>query len=240
MAATSTSEPSLMEGPAARPAPSRSPVSPPALPPDDELIPRLLAGDGRAFALIVDAWSPSLLRLARVYVRSEALGEEVVQESWQAVVTGLERFERRSSLKTWVFTILANRARTRAVREARTVPMSALGSADGDGPSLDPNRFASGGGWLRKPTSWEVHSPESLVLAQEGAQLIETTLANIPPMQRAVVVLRDIEGVSSEQACNLLDISESNQRVLLHRGRARLRKALTRHLTGEEDSTEEP
>ncbi len=209
-------------------------MSPSELPPDDVLIPRLLAGDSRAFALVLDAWSPSLLRLARVYVRSEALGEEVVQEAWQAVITGLSRFERRSSLKTWVFTILANRARTRAVREARTVPMSALGRADSDGPSLDPERFASGGGWLQKPTSWDVHSPESRLLAEEGARVIERTLATIPPMQRAVVVLRDIEGVSSGEVCNLLEISESNQRVLLHRGRRKLRAALSQHLTGEE------
>ncbi len=200
--------PSLGESPASPR--SRRPVRKAELPSDDELVPRLLKGESRAFELILDAWSPSLLRLARVYVRSEALGEEVVQEAWQAVVTGLPRFEGRSSLKTWVFTILANRARTRAVREARTVPMSALGSSSGDGPSIDPERFASGGGWLQKPTSWDVHSPESLLLAQEGARVVEETLAMIPPMQRAAVVLRDIVGVTSEEACNPLGISESN------------------------------
>jgi RNA polymerase sigma-70 factor, ECF subfamily len=237
MAVTVLEIPSSMgrtAGPAAHP---RRPVSKADLPIDDELIPRLLAREGRAFEIILDAWSPSLLRLARVYVRSDALAEEVVQESWQAVVTGLARFERRSSLKTWVFTMLANRARTRAVREARTVPMSALGSGS-DGSTLDPERFASGGGWLQRPTSWEVHSPESLLLAIEGARVIEETLAAIPPMQRAAVVLRDIEGVSSAEACNLLDISESNQRVLLHRGRSRLRSALSKHLTGEEADSE--
>ncbi len=206
----------------------------PPLPADDELIPRLLAGESRAFAAMLDAWSPSLKRVARVYVRTEALAEEVVQEAWQAVLTGLPRFERRSSLKTWVFTILANRARTRAVREARTVPLSSLSSKDSDGPTMDPERFASGGGWLNKPASWDVDSPEDLFMAREGADLISQTLDSIPEMQRAVVLLRDVEGVSSIDACNLLEISESNQRVLLHRGRAKLRKALARHLTGEE------
>jgi len=200
--------------------------------PDDELIPALLRGEHAAFAQLLDAWSPSLKRLARSYVRSEALADEVVQETWKAVITGLPRFEGRSSLKTWVFTILANRARTRAGREARTVPMSAVGSQDDDSPIMDPDRFASGGGWLRPPSSWDVDSPESLVLAKEGAKVIEEALATIPTMQRAVVILRDVEGVSAEDACNLLGVSESNQRVLLHRGRAKLRAALSRHLAG--------
>jgi len=202
-----------------------------ALPGDDELIPALAAGDGRAFAAVLDAWSPSMLRVARGYVRSDALAEEVVQEAWQAVLTGLKRFEGRSSLKTWVFTILANRARTRAVREARTVPLSALG--DDDGAPLNLERFASGGGWLQKPSSWDVDSPESLMLAHEGSSVVETELAKIPPMQAAVVILRDVQGLSSVDVCNLLEVSESNQRVLLHRGRARLRTALAHHLAGD-------
>lgn len=206
----------------------------PPLTPDHELIPALLRGESAAFALLLDAWSPSLKRLARGYVRSEALADEVVQETWKAVITGLPRFERRSSLKTWVFTILANRARTRAGREARTVPMSAVGSPDDDGPAMDADRFASGGGWLRPPDRWDVDSPESLVLAKEGAQVIEQALAELPTMQRAVVILRDVEGVSAEDACNLLGVSESNQRVLLHRGRTKLRAALARHLDGED------
>jgi RNA polymerase sigma-70 factor, ECF subfamily len=208
---------------------------------DDELIPALILGDQRAFAEMLDAWSPSLKRLARAYVRSEALADEVVQETWKAVITGLPRFERRSSLKTWVFTILANRARTRAVRESRTVPMSALGGGgpSDEAPAMDPDRFASGGGWLRPPSSWEVDSPESLLLAKEGAAVIERVLTAIPPMQRAVVVLRDVEGITSEDACNLLGISESNQRVLLHRGRSKLRAALAAHLDGEDEPTEE-
>ena len=204
----------------------------PPLGPDTELIPALLRGESQAFADILEAWSPGLKRLARSFVRSEALADEVVQETWKAVITGLPRFEGRSSLKTWVFTILANRARTRSVREARTVPMSSVGSADDEGPSMDPDRFASGGGWLRPPNSWDVDSPESLMLAREGAQVIEDALALLPTQQRAVVILRDMEGVSAEEACNLLGVSESNQRVLLHRGRSKLRAALARHLDG--------
>lgn len=203
------------------------------IPPDEQLIPRLLAGEAGAFGLILDAWSSSMLRVARQYVRSEALGEEVVQESWQAVVTGLRRFEGRSSLKTWVFTIVANRARTRAVREARTVPLSALGDGDDGGPAVAPERFASGGGWLHGPQGWDVESPETLFLAHEGAAVIEREFALVPPMQASVVILRDIEGLSPVEVCNLLDITESNQRVLLHRGRGRLRRALERHLQGE-------
>ena len=206
----------------------------PTMSPDEELIPALLAGDSQAFAHILDAWSPSLKRLARSFVRSEALADEVVQETWKAVITGLPRFEGRSSLKTWVFTILANRARTRSVREARTVPMSSVGSPDDESPSMDPDRFASGGGWLRPPNSWDVDSPESLILAREGAQVIEEALATLPTQQRAVVILRDMEGVSAEDACNLLGVSESNQRVLLHRGRSKLRAALAHHLDGED------
>ncbi len=214
-------------------------ATPAQLPPDGELIDALLAGDERAFRAILRAWSSGLRRLARSFVRSDDVADEVVQDTWRAVLTGLPRFQRRSSLKTWVFTIVANRARTRAVREARTLPMSALGSPDSDGgPAVAPDRFASGGGWISPPSSWDVDSPESLFLAREGAALIEEVLATIPPMQRAVVLLRDVEGVSSKDACNLLEISESNQRVLLHRGRARLRAALENHLAAGATTTD--
>ena len=211
----------------------RTTGSVPPLGPDTELIPALLRGESQAFADVLDAWSPGLKRLARSFVRSEALADEVVQETWKAVITGLPRFEGRSSLKTWVFTILANRARTRSVREARTVPMSSVASSDEDSPAMDPDRFASGGGWLHPPNSWDVDSPESLMIAREGAQVVEEALATLPTQQRAVVILRDMEGVSAEEACNLLGLSESNQRVLLHRGRSKLRAALARHLEGE-------
>lgn len=188
-------------------------------------MPALLAHDERAFAAILDAWSSGMRRLARRFCRSDDVADEVVQESWKAVILGLPRFERRSSLKTWIFTIVANRARTRAAREGRTVPLSALGSADEDG-SLDADRFASGGGWLRPPANWDVDSPESLTLALEGSGLVTRSLEALPPMQATVVTLRDVDGLGSKEVCNLLEISESNQRVLLHRGRAKLRAAI--------------
>ncbi len=222
----------------APPKPSRRPSVRGPLPPDDELVPALLEGDDRAFALILDSWSPGLRRLARRFCRSDDVADEVVQETWKAVITGLPRFEGRSSLKTWVFTIVANRARTRATREGRTVPLSSIGSADEDG-GLDADRFASGGGWLRPPSGWAVDSPESLTLALEGSGLVSRVLEGIPPMQATVVTLRDVDGLGSKEVCNLLEITESNQRVLLHRGRARLRAAIEEWLAGEANQAED-
>lgn len=211
----------------------------PAGPSAEEL--RLLAalrqGDEKAFAQLVERYHSSLTRLARLYVPSQAVAEEVVQETWLGVLQGLERFEGRSSLKTWIFRILMNRARTRGEREARMIPFSVAFSADGapDEPAVDPERFLPAdhpqwpGHWASAPQPWNV-SPEELALSAETRGLIESAIAALPPAQREVITLRDVEQWTSEEVCNALELSETNQRVLLHRARAKVRRALEVHL----------
>jgi RNA polymerase sigma-70 factor (ECF subfamily) len=207
----------------------------PARPPAGEvaLLRSLREGDERAFAELVDRLGPSMLRVAGVYVSSRAVAEEVVQEAWLAVLTGLERFEGRSSLKTWIFHIVANKARTRAQREGRTVPFSSLGGDGGGGPSVDPERFTDEGGgkghWVAPPQSLE-RVPEERLLVRETRERIAAAIAELPAAQRAVISLRDVEGLSAEEACGVLDVSEGNQRVLLHRARSKVRAALESYI----------
>jgi RNA polymerase sigma-70 factor, ECF subfamily len=195
-------------------------------------------GDEAAFSALVDRYHGPLLRLAMAFVPSHAVAEEVVQETWLGVVEGLSRFEGRSSLKTWIYRILINRAKTRGVRESRTVPFSPLGaSAEGaDETAVDPSRFRSTGYWIdhwaEPPGVWDNNTPEKLLLSQEGLAQIEKAIAALPPTQRQVITLRDVEGLSSGEVCNILAISETNQRVLLHRARSRVRRALARYLEG--------
>lgn len=202
------------------------------------LVRALRAGDERAFAELIDRLGPALLRLARFYVRDRAVAEEVVQETWLSVLEGIERFEGRSSLKTWVFRILANRAKTRAEREARTVPMSALaGAAPDDEPSVEPERFRStddrwAGHWASPPVSWSA-LPENRLLSKETINCIRSLIAALPPAQREVIALRDVEGWPSDEVCALLGLSEVNQRVLLHRARSKVRAGLERYLADE-------
>ena len=198
---------------------------------DTELVDRLRAGDSDAFAELVEDWSPLMLRLARTYVSTQASAEEIVQESWLAVIRGLDRFEGRSSLRTWVFRILSNQAKTRGVREARTVPWSSLVPEE-QGPTVDPGRFRGPGdqwpgGWTveGRPTAWEP-SPESSAIAGEIRGRLAVALAELPERQRTVVSLRDVHGLSSDEVCEALGITTANQRVLLHRGRAGLRASL--------------
>lgn len=197
---------------------------------DRERVAALRRGDQQAFAEIVDAWSPALLRVAQLHVPSHAVAEEVVQEAWLAVLRGLDRFEERSSLRTWVYRILVNKAKTRGVRDARTVPASSL---DPDhGPTVDPARFRGAddpypGHWRSSPLTWP--SPEDGAVAAETRRQLAAALAGLPARQRVVVTLRDVAGHTSEQVCELLSISAANQRVLLHRGRATLRAALEQH-----------
>jgi RNA polymerase sigma-70 factor, ECF subfamily len=173
-----------------------------------------------------------LLRLALLYVTSRAVAEEVVQETWLAVVTGLERFEGRSSFKTWLFRILTNKAKTRGQRESRSVPFSALAvDGDEDEAAVHVDRFLGpnsrhAGHWAAPPRG----VPEERLLAGEARARIESAIAALPPNQRAVITLRDVEGLSAEEACNVLGISETNQRVLLHRGRAKVRAAFEEYL----------
>jgi RNA polymerase sigma-70 factor (ECF subfamily) len=172
-----------------------------------------------------------------LYVPSRAVAEDVAQEVWLGVVRGIGRFEGRSSLRTWIFRILANQARTRARREARSVPFSSLAGPGGDGPTVDPDRFlgadhpAFPGHWASPPRSWE-GMPEQELLAGETRERVQNAIDMLPASQRAVISLRDVEGWSSPEVCDLLDISEGNQRVLLHRARATVREALEEYLDG--------
>src|SRR5690242_3194034 len=195
------------------------------------LIDRLQRGDEAAFTWLVDAYSPSLKRLALVFVSVDAVAEEVVQETWLAVLTGIARFEGRSSLKTWLFKILTNRAKTRAVREKRTVQFSELGPEDGGGPAVSPERFLPAddpsfpGHWSTPPHAW-AGTIEQAVLRRETMEVLRRGLENLPRSQRTVVMLRDVEGWPADEVCAALELSEANQRVLLHRGRSRPRAIL--------------
>jgi RNA polymerase sigma-70 factor (ECF subfamily) len=201
-----------------------------------ELLDLLRAGNRQAFAELVDAWSPVLLRVALRHVSTRASAEDVVQDTWLAVIGQLDRFEGRSSLRTWVFRILENQATTRGVREARAVPWSSAFASDGgcphSGPTVDPGRFRGPddrwpGGWTPagRPTRWEP-PPEEAAAAAEIRRDLGAALDELPERQRAVVELRDVHGLSSEEVCTRLGLSAGNQRILLHRGRARLRARL--------------
>jgi RNA polymerase sigma-70 factor (ECF subfamily) len=199
---------------------------------DRALVASLRAGDEQTFTTLVDGWSGWMLRLAREHVPTPSAAEEVVQETWLAVLEGLGRFRGESSLRTWVYRILLNQARRRGVREHRTVPFTSLGAGD-TGPTVDPDRFQSAaephpGGWRRAPEEW----PEHAALNREVHEVVSTALADLPPRQRVVVALRDLDGLGSDEVCDLLGISTGNQRVLLHRGRAVVRAALERYLAG--------
>jgi len=201
---------------------------------DRALIARLLAGDEAAFAGLIEEHHGRLVRLARSFVKDQATAEEVVQETWIGVLNGLGTFEGRSALKTWIFRILVNRAKTRGVREARSVRFSSLGDPEGDGePAVDPTRFGPHGMWADPPRRWEDDTPEAVLLREEARQRLEQAIEELPPRQRMVLVLRDIEGVPAEEVCNILEIAETNQRVMLHRARSALHRALERYLEEE-------
>ncbi len=193
---------------------------------DPDLLARLRDGDEAAFASVVRDWSPAMLRVARTFVNSHASAEEVVQETWLAVVRGLDGFQGRAMLRTWVFRILANQARKRGKSESRTMLVEELDA----GPTVDPSRFQGRDG--RHPGHWRDEqtpvewSPEPAALADEFRDMLAGELTSLPQRQRAVVELRDVHGLDSAEVCTLLDVSVANQRVLLHRGRARLRAAL--------------
>jgi len=199
---------------------------------EKDVVQRLREGDEAAFTHLVETYHAPLTRFALLFVGDRSVAEEVVQDTWMAVLSGLDTFEGRSALKSWIFSILANRAKTRGVREKRTVAFSDLAPADtDDGPAVDPDRFASSGGWLAPPTRWDHNTPESQLLHAETLAVAKQALEALPPNQRAVVTLRDVEGLDAAEVCNILDVSETNQRVLLHRGRAKVRAALERHMS---------
>jgi RNA polymerase sigma-70 factor, ECF subfamily len=196
---------------------------------EEDLVDRLRAGDEAAFSELVRRYQRLMLRVARGYVRTDAIAEEVVQEAWIAVVRGIERFEGRSSFRTWLLRIVANRAMTHGVKEARSVPFASL--ADEDEPAVSPERFRpagepGAGAWSAPPEPW----PEDRLLASETRAVISRAIDELPGLQRAVVSMRDVEGWSSEEVREALGISASNQRVLLHRGRQRVRAALEQYL----------
>jgi RNA polymerase sigma-70 factor (ECF subfamily) len=200
------------------------------------LVDALSAGDEQAFAWLLDRYDGSLRRAARMYVASAATADEVVQETWVAVIRGLPRFERRSSLKTWLYRILMNIARTHGVREHRSVPFSSAPAAmrEGDEPAVDPDRFRPlddqyPRGWRSFPPAWE-QLPEQQLLSGELLDQVGKALETLPAAQREVVTLRDLEGWSAAEVCNALAISETNQRVLLHRGRMKLRRVCEEYL----------
>jgi RNA polymerase sigma-70 factor, ECF subfamily len=186
---------------------------------DVELVARLRSGDEDAFREIVSRYHTSLLRLAQTMVPTRAVAEEVVQDTWLGLVRGIHRFEGRSSLRTWLFHVLVNRARSTGARERRpTMGVTA-------GPTVDPSRFGPKGNWADPPVPWPDEVDDRLVAA-DLARRIRPRIDELPEMQRQVVTLRDVEGLDATEVCKLLDISEGNQRVLLHRGRARLRGVL--------------
>ena len=202
---------------------------------ESELVDRLRAGDERAFEALVERFHPTMLAVAQHHVRTRAVAEEVVQEAWLGVLKGLDRFEGRSSLKTWILRILVNTAKTRGVREARTVPYSSL-APEGEEPAVEPGRFRGPddpfpGHWRAYPGDWH-RLPEQALTEGETLKVVIGAIEALPPAQRTVIALRDIQGCDSEEVCALLDVSEGNQRVLLHRARSKVRAALERHLDG--------
>jgi RNA polymerase sigma-70 factor, ECF subfamily len=208
---------------------------------EQRLLAGLRTGDERAFVELVERYGASLLRVALLFVATRAVAEEVVQETWLAVFAGIDRFEGRSSFKTWLFRILTNRAKTRAVREARSVPFSALAGAEagGDEPAVEPDRFLPPdhprwpGHWATSPRSW-AETPEKRLLGSETRRVIRESIDALPPVQRAVIRLRDIEGFESDEVCAALELSDGNQRVLLHRARSRVRAALDEYFEAAE------
>ena len=192
-------------------------------PDDRRLVAALLNGDEQAFGELVERYNGALLRLALMYVRSRSAAEEVVQDTWLGVLRGLPAFEGRSSLKTWIFRILVNQARTRGVRESRSVPFSAL--AGEDGPAVDPDRFLPDGAWESPPRSVD-GLPDAVLLSAEARALVLMAIDELPPRQRDVITLRDVEGWSAAEVREALDLTEANERVLLHRARAKVRARL--------------
>ena len=216
-------------------------MTPPALPPDEELL-RRLQRDEATFVMVLDAWSPGMLRLARSFVTTRASAEEVLQDTWLAVVGGLSSFQGRSSLRTWVYRILVNTAKRRGQRESRTVVSSSWepDQAELGEPTVDPRRFQDAtedypGHWRAFPQPWP--SPEGAALQAEVRGQVQDALDALPARQRVVVTLRDVEGYTSDEVCVILGISAANQRVLLHRGRAAVRGTLEEYFASGEAST---
>jgi RNA polymerase sigma-70 factor (ECF subfamily) len=205
---------------------------------DLRLVERLRAGDESAFMMLVERYRPAMLRIARMYVSTAAVAEEVVQDAWVGVLRGLDGFQGRSSLRTWIFRILVNTAKTRGQREARSVPFSSVWAPDPEAePAVELDRSLGGdarwpGHWASPPETWRT-VPEERLLAKETLARVAAAIEALPPNQREVIRLRDVLGWTSGEVCNALDVSETNQRVLLHRARAKVRRALESYLAEE-------
>jgi RNA polymerase sigma-70 factor, ECF subfamily len=193
---------------------------------DRELLERLRAGEEQAFVLLVSRHHATMLRIAGSFVASPAVAEEVVQDTWLGVLRGLDQFAGRSSFKTWLIRILVNRARTTGMREHRSVAVADAG------PVVDRARFDASGAWMSPPQHW-VEDSDDRLLAEGLADTIHAALAELPARQRQVVMLRDVDGLSGQEVCEALELSEANQRVLLHRGRSQLRQALESEMAGQ-------
>ena len=204
---------------------------------DAALVERLRRRDETAFAMLIDRYHMQLVRLAMMYVPSQAVAEEVVQDTWIAVLQGIDRFEGRSSLKTWLFRILVNQSKRRGERESRTVPFAALTPRDDDGEAdVSPDQFIPAGQrwaghWAVLPHDWH-DTPEDRLLSDETRAMVQQAIDALPANQRLVITMRDVNGLAPEEICNVLSISETNQRVLLHRARSKVRARLERYLEG--------
>jgi RNA polymerase sigma-70 factor (ECF subfamily) len=226
----------LLACPAAGLAPDFTPVPLPSetarsVPEDQALLAELKSGGEVAFTAFVRRHHPQLVRVALAFVPSRAVAEEVAQETWVAVLEGLESFEGRSSVRTWLFRILANRAKTRGVRERRSVPAGSLGLGESeDSPAVAEGRFGPNGHWAVPPRAWQEESADQVLSNRRAVASLLEALSGLPESQRAVVTLRDVEGLDAAEVCSVLGITETNQRVLLHRGRSKLRAFLEAHM----------
>jgi len=204
-------------------------------PADAQLISALIEGDETAFEYLIDTYQASLVRVAMFYVNDRAIAEDVVQDTWIGVLHGIKRFEGRSSLKTWIFSILTNRAKARAEKEGRH-PAIAFGELETDEPAVEPDRFQSEqdaypGHWKTGVDDWDA-VPEAKMLSAETLAVVDSAIEALPENQKAVIRLHDIDGLTAQEICNILDLSETNQRVLLHRARSKVRRALEGYLKG--------
>ena len=203
--------------------------------PDEQIVAALRAGDERTFRELFERHYAAMKRLARGYVQSDAVAEEIVQETWLAILTGIDRFEGRSALGTWMFSILINQAKSHSARERRTLPFSSMSASSGDEPAVAADRFqkddeAWPGHWATPPRPWQ--KPDRRALSLEAREQVKEALLELPERQRLIVGLRDVDGLSSAEVCDRLELSRENERVLLHRGRSRLRAALEEYVDG--------
>lgn len=195
------------------------------LPSEDELIPKLLAGDEHAFTQVVRAYNGFMVHLARTIV-GEAIADEVAQEAWMAVIRALPKFERRSSLKTWILRIVSNCAKSRLRHESRSISMD---FSDDNSAMIDPAHFKRDGHWQTPPNVWHADTPDAILASTELRELINDSLKQLPPLQQAAITLRDMHGMDMESICKILEVSESNGRVLIHRARSQLREAIDQY-----------